>query len=76
MGGLQSIIQHEDFHISCFKKTITHGHVAVRADSLEKAQAVELTQKQLDKSFRSSFSNEFSYEKLPYSEQYQKIYGD
>jgi len=64
------------FIFPVLKKTITHGHVAVRADSLEKAQAVELTQKQLDKSFRSSFSNEFSYEKLPYSEQYQKIFGD
>lgn len=63
------------FIFPVLKKTITYGHVAIKADSFEKAQEVQLTQQQLDKSFKSNFSNEFSYEKLSHNEMYQQLFG-
>ncbi|WP_374553333.1 hypothetical protein [Aquitalea pelogenes] len=65
----------KSFIFPVIKKTITHGHIVIRAESFEKAQEVQLTQQQLDKSFKSNFSNDFSYEQQPYNETYQKIFG-
>lgn len=50
------------FLVPVVMTTRTVGHIPVRADSLEKAKAINLTQEQMAYLFNSHHSNHVSYE--------------
>ena len=57
------------------KLTRTNGYVAIRADSLDEAQAIELSQSQLAKEFQSTYSERFEYEKKKFNPIHQQFFG-
>jgi hypothetical protein len=50
------------FLVSVVMTTKTVGHIPVRAESLEKAKAINLTQEQIAYLFNSHHSNQVFYE--------------
>ena len=58
------------------KLTRTNGFIAIRADSIDEAQAIELSQSQLARDFQSTYSERFEYEKKEFNQIHQQFFGD
>lgn len=50
------------FLVPAVMTTKTYGHIPIRAESLEKAKAINLTQEQMAFTFNSHHSNQVLYE--------------
>ena len=64
------------FIFPVIKHVRTSGFVAVRAESLDKAEAVKFSQPELEKKFRSTYSDKCNFEKQEFNKVHQQLFGD